>query len=64
VVREMSVLSKKFAKLNQTEKAIFLARVAHEATVYARFSYVPHPDYPDRNFENPDAAILRVSVVR
>jgi len=55
----VSPLAVAFIKLDAKAKALFLARVAHEATIYARASYIPTPDYPDRNFSNPDAAILR-----
>jgi|GEM_PF-1611643 len=38
---------------------MFLARVAHEATIYARASYIPTLEYPSRDFAHPDPIILR-----
>jgi hypothetical protein len=51
--------SARFSSLPPNGKAMFLARVAHEATIAARMSYVPTADHPNRNFDNPDAFILR-----
>ena len=55
----MSPLATKFVQLDTKTKAIFLARVAHEGTIFGRLSYVSTPDHPNRNFANPDAVILR-----
>jgi hypothetical protein len=38
---------------------MFLARVAHMATVAAREAYLPNKAHPDRNFDNPDGTMLR-----
>lgn len=38
---------------------MFLAQVAHMATVAARVSYVPDDTHPERNYANPDPIILR-----
>jgi hypothetical protein len=38
---------------------MFLARVAHMATVAARESYVATEVHPDRNYDHPDAVTLR-----
>ena len=40
-------------------KAAFLANVAHFATIAARESYAPSDAYPDRDYDHPDAIILR-----
>jgi hypothetical protein len=55
----MSALAVRFSRLTRTDKAIFLARVAHEATIYARMSYVPTPAHPERGYDHPDPIILR-----
>lgn len=52
-------LAAKFSKLAPNEKAMFLARVAHEVTIFARASYIPTPEYPNRDFAHPDPIILR-----
>ena len=55
----MSRLTEAFSALGPNEKAMFLARVAHMATVHARNAYVPDENYPERNYEHPDGVILR-----
>jgi hypothetical protein len=55
----MSDLSVRFTGLGPNGKAMFLARVAHMATVAARESYVPSSDHPERNYDHPDPIILR-----
>ena len=55
----MNDLASTFSIRSPDEKAIFLARVAHMATVIARNAYAPSDQYPNRNFDNPDAIILR-----
>lgn len=55
----MSDLSVKFSTLGPTGKAMFLAQVAHMATVAARESYAPTDAHPERTYDHPDAAILR-----
>jgi hypothetical protein len=55
----MNVFVAKFRSLSRTDKAVFLARVAHEATICARMSYVPTPAHPNRDYDHPDAVILR-----
>jgi hypothetical protein len=54
-----SALAVQFSSLTRTDKAIFLARVAHEATIYARTSYVATPVHPERDYDHPDPIILR-----
>src|SRR5262249_31708579 len=55
----MTKLAASFCKLSRTDKALFLARVAHTATIYARVSYVPTPAHPERDYDRPDPIILR-----
>jgi hypothetical protein len=55
----MNELNTKFSALGANEKAMFLARVAHMATIAARESYVSCTAHPERNFDHPDAIILR-----
>ena len=55
----MTGLSEAFSALGPNEKAMFLARVAHMATIAARDSYVPDKNYPGRDYEHPDGVILR-----
>ena len=55
----MSDLNTKFSSLRPNEKAMFLARVAHMATIAARESYCPSAARPERNYDRPDAVILR-----
>jgi hypothetical protein len=57
--RTMSALAVRFSSFTRVDKAIFLARVAHEATIYARMSYVPTPAHPERDYDHPDPIILR-----
>ena len=52
-------LTEAFSVLEPNEKAMFLARAAHMATVYARIAYAPDENYPERNYEHPDGVILR-----
>jgi hypothetical protein len=49
----------RLSALEPTAKAMFLARVAHMATIAAREAYIPDEGHPDRNFENPDGPMLR-----
>jgi hypothetical protein len=55
----MSGLNTKFSGLGPNEKALFLARVAHMATIAARESYAPSAARPERNYDQPDAVVLR-----
>ena len=55
----MNDLNVRFTGLGPNDKAMFLARVAHMATIAARESYVPSADHPERNHDHPDAIILR-----
>jgi hypothetical protein len=55
----VSELSAAFSSLEPTGKAMFLARVAHMATVAAREAYAPSQAYPEQSYEQPDAIILR-----
>jgi hypothetical protein len=55
----MNDLKASFAALGPNDKAMFLARVAHMATIAARESYASSADHPERNFDHPDAIILR-----
>jgi hypothetical protein len=55
----MNDLNTKFSSLGPNEKAIFLSRVAHMATIAARKSYELCGDHPERNYDHPDAVILR-----
>jgi hypothetical protein len=55
----MSDLSAAFSALTPTAKAMFLARVAHMATVAARSAYAPDMNYPGRDFDHPDGVVLR-----
>jgi hypothetical protein len=43
----VSNLSDAFSALSPNQKAVFLARVAHEATISAREAYIPIYDKPD-----------------
>ena len=52
-------LSARFSSLPPNDKAMFLARVAHMATVAARISYVTTEEHPERSFDNPNGPILR-----
>jgi hypothetical protein len=45
-------LSSSFSALSPNQKAMFLARVAHDATVSARAAYV-------RDYEHPEGVLLR-----
>ncbi|CAN7265493.1 hypothetical protein LJR220_001200 [Bradyrhizobium sp. LjRoot220] len=55
----MSDLSARFVGLGPNDKAMFLARVAHMATIAARESYATSVDHPERDYDHPDAIILR-----
>ena len=55
----MNDLAAAFSELGPTGKAMFLAQVAHMATVAARESYVTDNAHPERNYYNPDPIILR-----
>jgi hypothetical protein len=55
----MSDLSTAFSALGPSEKAMFLARVAHMATVAARVSYINDAQHPERAYDHPDGVILR-----
>jgi hypothetical protein len=55
----MNDLNVRFAGLGPNDKVMFLARVAHMATIAARESCVPTADRPERNHSHPDAIILR-----
>jgi hypothetical protein len=55
----VSELDAAFSALRPNAKAMFLAQVAHMATVAARDSYVTTDAHPERNYEHPDAIILR-----
>jgi hypothetical protein len=58
-MNDITKLSARFSSLQPAEKAMFLARVAHMATIDARASYISTPAHPARNFEYPDAIVLR-----
>jgi hypothetical protein len=53
----MSDLSTAFSALGPSEKAMFLARVAHMATVAARVSYINDAQHPERAYDHPDGVI-------
>jgi hypothetical protein len=55
----MSDLKIRFASLGPIEKSIFLARVAHGATIGARESHCASAAHPNRSFDHPDGIILR-----
>ena len=55
----MDDLNLRFSSLGPIEKTKFLARVVHGATIAARESYCPSADHPERNFDHPDAVMLR-----
>ena len=55
----MNDLSTRFVSLGPSEKAVFLAQVAHGATIAARESYCPSDAHPAMRFEHPDSVILR-----
>jgi hypothetical protein len=55
----MNDFSSKFSSLEPNEKAMFLVRVVHMATIAARESYCPSVAHPERNYDHPDAIILR-----
>jgi hypothetical protein len=55
----MSNLNTNFSTLDADKKALFLARVAHMATIAARESYAPSASHSERNYDHPDAVILR-----
>jgi hypothetical protein len=52
-------LTEAFSALAPSQKAMFLARVAHMATIDARNSYVTDMKHPNRDYDHPDAIILR-----
>ena len=54
----MTTLADRFSRLTPGNKALFLARVVHETTIYARTAYIPLPAHPERSFD-PDPIILR-----
>jgi hypothetical protein len=58
-MNDVAKLSARFSSLPTSDKVMFLARVAHMATIAARNSYISTKEYPERNFENPDGPMLR-----
>ncbi|MDP1967406.1 MAG: hypothetical protein Q8K93_34980 [Reyranella sp.] len=55
----MPDLASRFSALPPNQKAMFLAQVAHFATVAARESYAPDERHPGRDYDHPDGIILR-----
>ncbi len=55
----MNDLHTKFSSLGPSAKAMFLARVAHMATIAAREAYAPCAADPERSYDHPEGIILR-----
>jgi hypothetical protein len=55
----MNDLNTRFSSLGPNEKAMFLARVAHTATIAAREAYGACAAHPERSYDNPEGIILR-----
>ncbi len=48
-----------YKNLSRIQKAMFLSRVSHYATIAARETYIPTSSNPERTFEKPDGVLLR-----
>ena len=55
----MNDLNTKFSSLGPNAKAMFLARVAHMATIAAREAYASCAADPERSYDHPEGIILR-----
>ena len=56
----VTTLADKFSCLSLTNKALFLSRAVHEATICARAAaYKSIPAHPERSYDHPDPIALR-----